>query len=120
MDHKATVELRIAQQEAMLEKIVVNIEENLTWDDWPTPEQDVLLRALCPVQENHIEAAKARNLAWHLFRGSVPGFQEPQSPVADDLAERVRADLTGLVRLGAGRTLGKSMSTEKTAVYSFG
>ena len=72
---------------------------------WAPHEREALLAAcFSHPQGDGIERRKAENLAWHLFRRS--GFQ-PVQPVGDGgfLSERIRADLPGLVRLGAGRYL---------------
>jgi hypothetical protein len=102
-----TVEEHLDEQAEMLSSIRSLIEEKIPFAGWAASEQAAFTAALQPPEEvSQFEAMKARNLARHLFRQDI----ENRLPLAEefdrfDLADRIRADLAGLVRLGAGRHL---------------
>jgi hypothetical protein len=103
--HRRAVEAAIAREGESLVRIVRLVEGCVQFGDWPTEALEVL-RAALTEGDNAVEAAKARTLARHLFRSDPnPLDALPQSELAPDQrrqAERVRGDLVGLIRLGAG------------------
>jgi len=79
--------------------------------DWPEEAAEAFLGALADEAcDNEPEAYKARTMRAHLFRrlDIMPG--EPEFAHTTP-AERVRADLIGLVPLGAGQYLTQQPST---------
>lgn len=82
------------------------------WERWPPQAKADLHAAIHPQGDNPDEAAKARALAWHLFRGyPEPDWPRDCPPSAEGprirTAERLRADLAGGVPLGAAIHLGR-------------
>lgn len=102
-----TVEEHLDEQAEMLSCIRILIEDKIPFAQWAASERSAFTAALQPPEEvSQFEAMKARNLARHLFRQDI----ENRLPLAEefdrfDLSDRIRADLAGLVRLGAGRHL---------------
>ena len=100
---REAVEKRLGLQAAILSSTKHLIEGRIPLDQWPMDELASFYQALHPTRGNEFEFRKARNLARHLFRGhDTPSFPEGVSDLQADLAERLRADLPGLLRLGAG------------------
>ncbi|MNU37252.1 hypothetical protein D3C71_259050 [compost metagenome] len=102
-----TVEEHLDEQAEMLSSIRSLIEDKIPFAGWAASEQAAFTAALQPPEEmSQFEEMKARNLARHLFRQDIEN-RLPLSEEFDrfDLADRIRADLAGLVRLGAGRHL---------------
>ena len=101
------VEQHLDEQAEMLSAIRNLIEDRVAFTEWSAWEQAALITALRPPEgASEFEAMKARNLARHLFRDDIDQTVtfDPEC-VRPDLADRVRADLSGLVRLGSGRYL---------------
>lgn len=103
---RSSVEGRLRVQADFLRRIVDLIEASTSFQDWPAEELSVLQGAMNDHALSASEARKARDLAWHLFRGTPPDLPPAvEDEGLRDVEERVRADLPGLVRLGAGRRL---------------
>lgn len=108
---RETVEEHLNDQAEMLSCIRSLIEDKVPFSEWSASERAAFVVALQPPEgTSHFEAMKARNLARHLFRQDIeeplpldPGFERL------DLSDRIRADLSGLVRLGAGRYLAQDI-----------
>lgn len=101
-------EERLDLQARMLGSVITLIETRVPWNEWPRDERSVLAGALRCDDKNNFEDAKARNLAWHLFRGDAPDFDVERVPELCDVEDRIRADLAGLVRLGSCRNISNS------------
>lgn len=102
------VERSLLRQADQLESVVTNILGRVPWDEWSGEDRQSLVQALNPHGRSAFEQAKARNLARHLFRGDTPVFRSEdteQETANDPSAERLRADLPGLLPLGSGRYL---------------
>jgi hypothetical protein len=88
-----------------LDACVKLISRRLSLASWPECHRENLLAACFSApSDDAIEFRKAANLRWHLFRGAdqiIPANLPPNGPSS----ERIRADLVGLVKLGAGRYL---------------
>lgn len=101
------VEEHLDDQAEMLSSVRSLIEDKIPFAEWAASERAAFTAALQPPEEmSQFEKMKARNLARHLFRQDI----ENRLPLAEefdrfDLADRIRADLAGLVRLGSGRHL---------------
>lgn len=96
----------IVQENRILEECVDLINRRVPLSEWPPETRIAFLLALQPRQEG--ETRKAFSMARHLrIDGHFDGLDVPEAP--SDLqcrcAERIRADLPGLIRLGAGRYL---------------
>lgn len=102
-----TVEEHLDEQAEMLSSIRSLIEDKIPFGRWAASEQAAFMAALQPPEEmSQFEEMKARNLARHLFRQDIENrVPLPEEFDRFDLADRIRADLAGLVRLGAGRHL---------------
>lgn len=108
-DRRRTVDDSVRFAGEVLAACASHIREGRALSDW-TPHQREALLAACfhhPHGEE-IERKKAENLTWHLFRRSS---LRPAQPVGDAgvVPERLHADLPGLVRLGSGRYLLRSL-----------
>ena len=105
MTEREILEARISQEQGVLVAIVQLLQQRVPFQSWPPAQLDALRAALFE-DSNRVEAGKARVLARHLFRSTPPPW--PPRPVGDlsveerCLAERIRANLAGLVPLGAG------------------
>lgn len=110
-------EKRLDIQARMLRSIATLIASRTAWSEWPKVELAVLVGALRADGQNSFEEAKARNLSWHLFRGEMPEFDIKRISEFADAEDRVRADLSGLVELGAGR---KILATTSHTPSGFG
>lgn len=104
---RTEVEQHLDEQAEMLTAVRDLIEDRVPFDEWPETEQAAFLHALQPPKgTSDFEAMKAHNLCRHLFRQDIPAMQADEVPFERlDLSDRIRADLSGLVRLGAGRHL---------------
>ena len=90
---RSIVERHLDEQAIVLSSVRMLIEDRVPLGEWPA-------------EASSFEHMKARNLAKHLFRRDVPAQNRLQIyGDRPELADRVRADLAGLVRLGAGRYL---------------
>jgi len=97
------------QESAALLKILELFQQGIPFADWPEDSIALLWAALDGEGCAEREQAKARLLERHLFRNTpaeavLPAKQKIEVP--RNWAERVRADLAGLVPLGAGLWLG--------------
>jgi hypothetical protein len=98
---RLAVEEAIREESCALADIADRLRGRVPWAEWPVHMQEHLLAACFPSSGNQREHAKAAGLRWHLFRADPP-----QMAVANNqgrVAERIRADLIGLVPLGCGR-----------------
>lgn len=111
-DFQRKAEIALEKQGESLHRIVSLIDGRIDWQDWLPEDRRVLASALFPESASSFEIMKSENLARHLFRGDVPDIR--QMSVVDHVgeADRVRADLAGLVRLGAGRYLSAQIASE--------
>jgi len=105
------IEAAIAREEQLLRQVVLLIQQGVAFARWPNE----LLEALCAAlftSGNPGEERKAATLSQHLFRSPTPALPLPSRAEIDSaqrrLAERLRADLPGLTRLGAGLRCGQS------------
>lgn len=108
---RRAVEARIARETEILGAVLRLLDRGVRWADWP-PELLDLVREALDAGDDPVESAKARVLARHLFRSEPPGRPARiarHSAPKSALAERLRADLAGLVRLGAGLACGRSV-----------
>lgn len=105
------VQFRLNEQARVMAAIVSNIRAQTDWGIWSSECKNVLIAALLPVDQNRQEEIKAETLKWHLFRANLPHLDRPKIE-NEDLAERVRADVPGLVKLGAGRYLYRKLVQE--------
>jgi hypothetical protein len=104
-----TVEEHLDEQAEILSSVRTLIEERVPFDEWDPVERNSLLLALAPTDGNSFETMKASALSRHLFRTDIEVSSEAADGVRPDLAERIRADLAGLVRLGAGRHIASAV-----------
>lgn len=95
----------LREQGESLHRIVSLIEDRVDWEAWPEADRETFATALCPEGVTAFEVMKARSLARHLFRAEAPDLRHAAVPDPVGLADRIRADLSGLVPLGAGRFL---------------
>jgi len=96
----------LERQAMRLDRIRSLLERRVHWNEWPDEDRDVLVLAVFPPRGNSFEFAKSRTLLRHLFRGNDPDFDiDSVGPVSEVEADRVRADLPGLVPLGCGAYL---------------
>jgi len=105
------VERRLELQADFLKRIIDLLETSTPWPHWPFEELSILAGAISADVPNEFEARKARDLKWHLFRGSPPVWSVARIDDLKDVEDRVRADLSGLVPLGIGRRI-KSESAD--------
>lgn len=98
------------QESAALLRILELFQQSLPFVDWPVESIALLWAALDCEGCGEREQAKARLLQRHLFRKTPAKVVLPARPkieVSRNCAERIRADLAGLVPLGAGLRLGR-------------
>lgn len=93
------------QESAALLQILELFRQGVSFSDWPEESIALLWAALDGEGCGGREQAKTRMLERHLFRNTpaeavLPAKQKIEVP--QNWAERVRADLAGLVPLGAG------------------
>ena len=101
---RETVEGDIGSASRCLALCVEMIRDRHPIADWPEDARMALLSACFGAPDGDIERRKAAALRWHLFRRSA--FEAFRDVPADGhAAERLRADLPGLVGLGSGRFL---------------
>jgi hypothetical protein len=96
----------IAQENRILEECVALINRRIPLPEWPRETRIAFLLALQPQREG--ETRKAFYMARHLrISGRFDQCDVPETPSALQrrCSERIRADLPGLIRLGAGRYL---------------
>lgn len=102
---RAAIEAAIGAEDTVLEECLRLLNERVPLTDWPETSCQALLGALWDHGDGRsIEDQKARDLRWHLFRGRPSPAPRPEFARLTT-AERVRADLMGLVKLGAGTYL---------------
>ncbi len=106
-----TVEEHLDEQAEILSSVRTLIEDKVAFAEWAVSERAAFITALQPPDEaSEFERMKAKNLARHLFREDLTSpLQTMDGFDRFDLADRIRADLSGLVRLGAGRHLKDEM-----------
>ncbi len=96
----------IAHENKILEECVDLINRRIPLSEWPRETRIAFLLALQPRQDG--ETRKAFSMARHLrIDGRFDHYDVPETPSALQrrCSERIRADLPGLIRLGAGRYL---------------
>jgi len=111
------VEQHLDDQAEMLSAIRTLIEDRVAFTEWSAWEQAALIAALRPPEgASEFEVIKARNLARHLFRDDIDQTVafDPEC-MRPDLADRVRADLSGLVKLGSGTYLKQDVAMLQAA-----
>lgn len=102
---RTAVEAAIMAEDTVLEQCLDGIDARVPVSEWPQAARDAFLGAIAEDQRgNERERAKARDLRQHLFRGR-PGPAPRPEFARLTTAERVRADLIGLVKPGAGTYL---------------
>lgn len=100
------------QESAALLKILDLFQQGIPFADWPEDSIALLWAALDCAGCGEREQAKARVLGRHLFRGTPAEAVLPARPdikVSRNYAERIRADLAGLIPLGAGLRLAETL-----------
>jgi hypothetical protein len=102
---RSVVEQRLELQADFLKRIIALLEKCTPWPHWPSAELAILAGAISADISNAVEARKARDLKWHLFRGNLPAWSIVRLDGFQDVEDRVRADLSGLVPLGIGRVI---------------
>jgi hypothetical protein len=100
-----SVEKRLELQAAFLRRIVDLLETCTPWEYWPSDARSVLAGAISADVSNEFEARKARDLKRHVFRGNPANLPASTIEGLNDIEDRVRADLAGLVPLGIGRRI---------------
>ncbi|MEW6751820.1 MAG: hypothetical protein AB1505_12710 [Candidatus Latescibacterota bacterium] len=99
------VEAMIREEERVLLEVVRLLQTGVCFAAWPAEAME-LLRAALTEGENGVEAQRSRTLTRHLFRSrahSLPALRQADlPPLQRRIAERIRADLAGLVPLGCG------------------
>ncbi|NTF16969.1 hypothetical protein G6L37_00820 [Agrobacterium rubi] len=112
------VERHLDDQAEILSAVRVLIEEKIPFEEWAEIERDAFVMALQPSDDaSAFEVMKAHNLYRHLFRQPVePILLTPSGFDRPDLADRIRADLAGLIRLGAGRYLRNDIVTASPSI----
>ncbi|WP_315922129.1 hypothetical protein [Mesorhizobium sp. SP-1A] len=96
------LETRLDAQAQFMAAIVYNIRNRLPWQEWSEHDRAVFIASLAPMGKNAREEQKARDLFRHIFR--MPVIEISRDVLEhEDLADRLRADIIGLVRLGSGR-----------------
>lgn len=99
---RGQLETRLDAQAQSMMAIVDNIRNRLPWLEWTEHDRAVLIASLRPMGQNAREEQKARDLFRHIFRMPVVEISRDVME-HEDLADRSRADIIGLVKLGAGR-----------------
>ena len=109
---RADIERQILDDERALSSVARLVREGTPLSAWPGPSRLVLLLALAGEAGRGGEAWKASALRRHLFGPEYPVVLDAlirnlPNGTDDELrsADRVRADLIGLVALRAGRAL---------------
>jgi hypothetical protein len=100
------IERFIVHENRILEECVDLINRRVPLSEWPRETRIAFLLALQPREDGEI--SKAFTMARHLrIGGRFEEYDVPETPSAlhRRCSERIRADLPGLVRLGAGRHL---------------
>lgn len=95
----------IARESHILEQAVNLLRAQTPLGAWPTEIRHAFLGALAP-GGGLAESRKALVLQRHLF-GAEPAVAGDERLARNAAAERLRADLPGLVPYGAGRYLGR-------------
>ena len=91
----------IADDTAVLLEVVTHLRDNDPLHAWSPNAQGGLARAMSDAGAQRIEADKARFLKRHLF-ADLPAPAIPGGNVPARWAERIRADLPGIVAFGSG------------------
>ena len=95
----------IREEERILSECVACLEAKAPLSEWPEKVRTAFLGALAEdTVASERECHKAYVMGRHLFRGR-PGPAPSPKHARWTVAERIRADLMGIVRLGAGTYL---------------
>ncbi len=101
---RAAVEIMIDAENAALSQVMDLLARGVPFEQWRPDLTAALAGALHLRDGNRRELAKASRLSRHLF-GAMPSPLDDVVPTFDRLADRLRADLPGLVACEAGMHL---------------
>jgi hypothetical protein len=91
----------IMREERLLSEAAALLQGSAPLESWPQDVRDALAGAIAEGGENPIEDRKAAQLRHHLFL-DLPALSPSETQRETRAADRLRADLVGLVRCGAG------------------
>lgn len=96
----------IKEEGRVLSACMSLINDKTPLPDWPEHVREAFVCALfCGDQVSEIEARKGEDLFYHLFQAFPERNAASYRGNNDRIAERIRADLMGGVRLGGGKHL---------------